>query len=188
MLAGAACADEQARRLGAELAILAGDARRLVHDSSLGPREREGLVLRLRGALASLPLSLRRAGADAGPVSSLRAAIADSDWRGFLALSLQLSQRHPFSADFLKRPVTPQSIAQGAALHRAVCAPCHDVDWGDVPLPAKRLTVQARSMPLPEFAARLWLGVRGTREQAYANPFTAEELASLLAYYTQSRQ
>lgn len=64
--AAAAAQGEHGRRLAAELAVMAGDLRRLEANDEL-PQHREGLRARLAGALSSLPLLLRRAGACEGP-------------------------------------------------------------------------------------------------------------------------
>lgn len=99
-----------------------------------------------------------------------------------------LAQRHPFDARrLLAAPATPQMIAMGEALHRETCAGCHDTDWGDTLLPAKNLSAQFAAMPREEFAARLWLGVRGTRDTAYINPFSDAELTALIAWYGRNR-
>jgi mono/diheme cytochrome c family protein len=185
-LAGAAWADEAgAWRIGAELLILSGDAHRLAHDR-LGLQERAGLQSRIAGGLASLPLALRRAGADARPAGRLRAAFGRGDWQAFAAEAERLAKRFPFSPAFAATQATPARIAAGRRLHAETCAGCHDADWGDVPLPARNLNRMAAAMPRAEFAARLWLGVRATRELAYANPFDDEELAALFAYYGSS--
>lgn len=178
---------ESSHRLAAELAIMAGDARQLA-SGRVGPQARAGLNERLQGALASFPLLLRRAGEATPPVAELRSSLDHQDWRRFMATLEPLVRRYPFAAGFMSLPSTPQRIAAGNALHKEVCASCHDVDWGDTRLPAKHLPTQLAAMSRAEFATRLWLGVRGTREHAYANPFTDEELASLMAYYAQSRQ
>ncbi len=175
------------RQLAAELAVMAGDARQLTA-TRVGPQTRAGLNERLQGALASFPLLLRRAGETSQPVVTLRTSLDRQDWRRFIATLEPLARRHPFTAEFMSIPSTPQRVAAGKALHKEVCASCHDADWGDTRLPAKNLSAQLASMSRVEFAARLWLGVRGTREHAYANPFTDEELASLMAYYSKSRQ
>lgn len=192
LVAACCCATVQAegepsRRLAAELAIMVGDARQL-SSARVAPQARAGLNERLQGALASFPLLLRRAGEATQPVAALRTSLKRQDWGSFIATLEPLLRRHPFAAGFMTLPPTLQRIAAGKALHEAVCASCHDADWGDTKLPAKHLPTQLAAMPRAEFAARLWLGVRGTREHAYANPFTAEELASLMAYYAQARQ
>jgi len=64
--AAAAAQDEHRRRLAAELTVMAGDVRRAASGSEPA-LHREGLQDRLAGALSSLPLLLRRAGACEGP-------------------------------------------------------------------------------------------------------------------------
>ncbi len=192
-LAAACCcaavgAEEKTQRLAAEIVIMAGDTRRLLHEQS-GPLERKGLEERLAGAAASLPLSLRRAGSDATIVAALRAAIARRDWRHLARQLDTLGQRHPFDArHLLDAAPEPRTLALGERLHKEVCAGCHDAPSNaDALLPAKNLAAQFASMPPEEFAARLWLGVRGTRDNAYANPFADAELAALIAWYRQPR-
>lgn len=180
--ATAAFAGEPTKQLAAELLIVSADARRLAEER-LGPQERQGLRKRIESALASLPLAMRRTNADPFPVKEMRLALERSDWARFAETVKPLLQRYPYEGRFLALPSTSQRIAAGAALHKETCAACHAVDWGDTLLPAKNLKEQRTQMPRVEFAARLWLGVRGTRETAYANPFSDEELAALIAYY-----
>lgn len=180
--ASAATAGDAARRLGAELLILAGDARRLAQDR-IGPRERAGLNERLQGALAYLPLLLRRAGDDPQPAAALREALARHDLKKFAFIVQGLSARYGFAPGWMARAPDRDLVAAGAKLHGEVCAGCHAADWGDTALPARQLQGLASGQAREEFAARLWLGVRGTREVAYANPFSDEELAALFAYY-----
>ena len=192
LLAGLAvacsCATAQAggehqRRLAAELAVMAGDARRLTTGEG-GPLEREGLVKRLNGALSSLPLLLRRANGDAKPVVLMRASFARHDWRALSATLATLKQAHPFDArPFLVAVPTPEMLNLGASIHRTTCAGCHDAPSQDSQLPAKNLAAQLASMPRDEFAARLLLGVRGDRTTAWRNPFSDLELAALIAHY-----
>lgn len=186
--AGAA-GPEHGRRLAAELTVMAGDARRLQLERP-GPQERQGLEKRLAGALAALPLSLRRVGGDAGAVVELRALHERRDWTGFGTLLQALRQRHPFDAQpFLVVAPTPALTRLGAEIHRTVCAGCHDAPpQGDALLPAKRLPDQLASMSREEFAARLWLGVRGDKATAFANPFSERELAALIAWYSTPRR
>lgn len=181
--AGAA-GPEHSRRLAAELTVMAGDVRRLQLERP-GPQERQGLEKRLAGALAALPLSLRRAGGDAGAAVELRVLHERRDWTGFGTLLQALRQRHPFDArPFLAVAPTPALTRRGAEIHRTVCAGCHDAPPSDdALLPAKRLPDQLASMSREEFAARLWLGVRGDKATAFANPFSERELAALIAWY-----
>ncbi|MBE7524323.1 MAG: hypothetical protein HS109_18325 [Burkholderiales bacterium] len=183
----AAAQGEHERRLAAELTILAGDVR-LLDEAALPPLRMAGLRERIAGALSSLPLLLRRAGGDPGTVPVLRDGWARSDWRALRAALAVLRERHPFDAGALlpTRP-TPAQRAVGAAIHREVCAGCHDAPAADTKLPALDLRAQAKRMPREEFAARLLLGVRGDRSTAYRNPFSDLELAALVAWYEDAR-
>jgi hypothetical protein len=189
-LAAACCcaavqaAGEHERRLAAEVTVMAGDVRRLMAAEG-GPLEREGLVKRLNGALASLPLLLRRANGDPHPVVAMRASSARGDWRGLATALATLKQRYPFAArSLLVTAPAPETLNLGASIHRTTCAGCHDAASADSLLPAKNLAVQLKSMPREEFAARLLLGVRGDRTTGLANPFGDLELAALIAFYS----
>lgn len=187
-VADAMAEGEHQRRLAAELVVMAGDVRRLEGDPA-GPLERQGIALRLAGSLASLPLLLRRAGAPAAPVPALRASAARRDWRALANGLLALKRRHPFDARRLRAAApTPETLALGASIHQSTCAACHDAPPADALLPAKNLSAQLQSMPHGEFAARLWLGVRGDKTTALANPFSEHELAALIAWYGRDRQ
>lgn len=193
-LAAACCcaavqaAGEHERRLAAELVVMAGDTRRLM-DNEGGPLERKGLAKRVAGALASLPLLLRRAQGDPAPVAALRATHEQGDWRRLATQIETLRKRHPFDArHLLGTAPTREVLALGASIHTSTCAACHDKPSGaDTLLPAKMLAAQLKSMPREEFAARLWLGVRGDKSTALANPFSDAELAALIAWYAQAR-
>jgi mono/diheme cytochrome c family protein len=181
--AAAAAQDEHQRRLAAELTVMLGDLRRIEANAE-PPQHREGLHARLAGALSSLPLLLRRAGAEASAVPALRTALAKRDWRALRAGLDALQRKHPFEAGaLLPREATPERLRLGEAIHRQACAGCHDVPATDTPLPAFNLFEQARRTPRAEFAARLLIGVRGDRSTAWRNPFSDLELGALLAYY-----
>jgi len=179
----AAAQGEHERRLAAELAVMAGDLRRIRSPDEL-PLQREGLRARLAGALSSLPLLLRQAGADPAAVPALRQSLARSDWRALRAGLDALTKRHPFAAGaLLPQAATPERLRLGEAIHRQACAGCHDAPAADTKLPAFNLFEQAKRLPRAEFAARLLLGVRGDRGSAWRNPFSDLELGALLAYY-----
>ena len=162
---------------------MAGDVRRLAGGEG-GPREREGLVMRLSGALSSLPLMLRRANGDPKPVVALRASLDRRDWRAVAAGLATLRRQHRFDArPLLTGAATPEMLALGASIHQTTCAVCHDAATADTLLPAKNLATQLKTMPREEFAARLLLGVRGDRTTSLRNPFSELELAALLAWY-----
>ncbi len=179
----AAAQGEHERRLAAELAVMAGDLRRIRSPDEL-PLHREGLRARLAGALSSLPLLLRQAGADPAAVPALRQSLARSDWRALRAGLDALTKRHPFAAGaLLPQAATPERLRLGEAIHRQACAGCHDAPATGTPLPAFNLFEQSKRLPRTEFAARLLLGVRGDRGSAWRNPFSDLELGALLAYY-----
>ena len=175
--AAAAAQGEHQRRLAAELAVMLGDLRRIEANSE-SPQHREGLHARLAGALSSLPLLLRRAGADAAAVPPLRAALAQRDWRALRAGLDTLKRRHPFEPGaLLPQAATPERLRLGDAIHRQACAGCHEAPATGTLLPAFNLFEQARRAPREEFAARLLIGVRGDRSTAWRNPFSDLELA-----------
>ncbi|MCF8177564.1 MAG: hypothetical protein K9J74_03570 [Sulfuritalea sp.] len=183
----AQAAGEHERRLAAELAVMAGDTRRLTASEG-GPREREGLIMRLNGALASLPLMLRRVTGEPKPVVALRASLVRRDWRAFSDTLATLRRLHPFDArSLLPITPTPEMLALGESIHKTTCAACHDAANADTLLPAKNLVTQLRTMPREEFAARLLLGVRGDRTTSLANPFSDLELSALITWYEHSR-
>ena len=186
--AGADGNGKHERRLAAELVVMAGDIRRLALDEG-GPLERKGLEQRVAGALAPLPLLLRRAQGAPASVAALRATHGRRDWRKLLGQLGTLKKRHPFDARRLLGAVpTKEVLALGASIHTSTCAGCHDTPSGeDTLLPAKNLSAQLKSMPREEFAARLLLGVRGDQSTALANPFSDAELAALIAWYGETR-
>lgn len=179
---------EAAQQLAAEIAIMAGDNHRLLH-KQIGPQERTGLEQRLQGALSSLPLTLRRSGGDSSVIAAMRHAASTRDWRALDQHITTLKKRYPFDARRLlatppNREKLAQALALGASIHKTTCAGCHAAPGNlDTLLPAKNLPIQMQSMPPNEFAARLWLGVRGDRHTALANPFSEAELTALLAWY-----
>ncbi len=186
--AGAAAQGEHERRLAAELMVMAGDLRRLQSNSE-PPKHREGLRARLAGALSSLPLLLRRAGAPASAAAPLRAAFSQSDWRALAAGLNALGRRHSFEPGALiPRAATPERLRLGEAIHRQACAGCHEAPAADTALPAFNLFEQSKRTPRAEFAARLLIGVRGDRSTAWRNPFSDLELGALLAYYEKGKQ
>lgn len=181
--AAAAAQGEHERRLAAELAVMAGDARDAASGTQTAAR-RAGLQDRLAGALSSLPLLLRRAGAEAGAAAALRAALARHDWRALDSGLRTLRRKHPFdAAAILPASASPGRMRLGAAIHRQACAGCHDAPAADAQRPAFDLFEQSRRMPRAEFAARLLTGVRGDRSTAWRNPFSDLELGALMAYY-----
>ncbi len=182
-LAAAAQPDEHRQRLAAELTVMAGDVGRIASGTE-SALHREGLQDRLAGALSSLPLLLRSAGADAAAVPPLRGALSRRDWRALHTGLQELQREHPLDlATVLPDRPSPQRLRLGAAIHRQACAGCHDTPSTQTRLPAFNLFDQFRRMPRAEFAARLLLGVRGDSSTAFHNPFSHLEIGALMAYY-----
>lgn len=164
---------------------MAGDLRRLAEGREPA-QHLAGLRARLAGALSSLPLLLRQAGAaDGDRVRDLRAALGRADWRRFAQGLAELRRRHPLDLrQILPATPTPERLRLGEAIHRQACAGCHDAP-ADVSsaLPARSLFAQAKTLPPEEFAARLLSGVRGNASTAYQNPFSDIEIGGLIAFY-----
>lgn len=180
---GAAAQDEHRRRLAADLLVIAGDAARLAAGADT-PLQRDGLRARVVGELSALPLLMRRAGSGASAVPGLRDAAARGDWRALRSALEALQRVHPHDLDAIAlASPTPERLRLGQAIHAQVCAGCHDAPAVDTRWPARNLFEQAEAMPRAEFAARLYLGVRGDRSTAYRNPFSDLELGALMAWY-----
>ncbi|MFO1299116.1 MAG: hypothetical protein U1F17_01750 [Burkholderiaceae bacterium] len=180
---GAAAQNENRRRLAADLLVIAGDAARLATAADT-PLQRDGLRARVVGELSALPLLMRRAGGDASVVPGLRDAAARGDWPALRSALEALQRSHPHDLDAIaSAPATPERILLGQAIHVQACAGCHDAPAADTRWPARNLFEQAAAMPRAEFAARLYLGVRGDRSTAYRNPFSDLELGALMAWY-----
>lgn len=194
--AGAArAAGEAERRLGAEIAVLLGDARRLTEP--MPDAERAGVVGRITGGLGGLTLLIRQARAanpDLPPAprdgfAGLRKSLAERNLVAVVSGLAALGRSYPFDATgILPAEATPERLGLGKAIHETTCAGCHDHPDSGAPLPAHDLFRWARTMPAGEFAARLYTGVRGDALTALANPFGSEDLAALFAYYREGRR
>jgi len=182
-------AGEHSRRAGAELLVLRGDLDRLAQEA-LPAEQVLGLQARIRGSLAALPLLLRLADqelqrepsnlAAETPLELLAAGVNESLRRRLK----RLSQRYPFpGTGILPAIPSPRRLSLARELHQTLCAGCHDSPAPGMERPAFNLFAQARSLPQQEFAARMLIGIRGDVLTGLGNPFTDEELASLIAFY-----
>lgn len=188
----ARAAGEHERRLGAEIAVLVGDARRLTEP--MPEPQRAGIVERIAAGLGGVPLLIRQA-RETNPslppvpredLAAIWKALAERQLAAVLAGLAALARRYPFdAAGILPAEATPERLAAGKAIHDTTCAGCHDHTDAGATLPAHDLFRWAKTMPEGEFAARLYTGVRGDALTALANPFGAEDLAALFAYYRQ---
>ena len=183
---------EHGRRAAVELLVLQGDARKLAGQSGLSEQHRKGLLDRLRGGLAPLVILLRFADQEAGrqrfdpapAVGALATALANKDMTTFQDSLAALIKRYSFdTAGLMPVAATPARRARAKTIHEEICSGCHDEPLRDVERPAYNLRKQAQGMTQRAFAARLIVGVRGDRMTGLGNPFSDEELASLLAFY-----
>jgi len=164
---------------------MSGDLRRL-SAAAEPPLQLDGLRARLAGALSSLSLLIRQAGAanGAGEIAALRIALDGGDWKALDAGLGALRRRYPLDlAGILPATPMPERLRVGETIHLQACAGCHDNPASDSRLPAHDLFRQVRSMPIEEFAARLLNGVRGDASTAHRNPFGDLEIGALIAYY-----
>ena len=186
----ARAAGEHERRLGAEVAVLLGDARRLTEP--MPEPQRAGILGRINAGLGGLPLLIRQA-READPalpplsredIAAIRKALAERNLVAVVTGLAALARSYPFDAAGI--PPAEAGAARlglGKAIHETTCAGCHDHPDPDAALPAHDLFRWARVMPAGEFAARLYTGIRGDALTALANPFGSEDLAALFAYY-----
>ncbi len=188
-------AGEHERRLGAEVAVLLGDARRLAEP--MPEPQRVGLVLRIKGGLAGLPLLVRQAreispdlpGSPPRAIAEIREALDGRNLFGVISGLAAMTRAYPFDVGgILPAEATPERLRIGEAIHKETCAGCHDYPDSQAVLPAQDLFRWARVMPPAEFAARLYAGIRGDALTALANPLGAAEMAALIAYYRENQK
>ena len=192
----AAAAGEHADRVGAELAVLAGDLQRYQQPETEA-MHRQGLAARIAGGLAGLEILMRLADQEANRPSrdyashmaDLRTAWHQGNAAEVLATVGRLRSLHPFSASrILGIKPSEAGLVRAKELHDELCAGCHDAPDLEVPRPAYNLFVEARRLPSAEFAARMIVGVRGDRITGIGNPLSAIEIAAMIAYYRSTPQ
>jgi len=180
---------EHARRAGAEIQVLLGDARRL-QQMKLPQKHRKGLRDRIRGELSDLEILLRLANqgkrmtlADISvAVKELRSSFIDNDLSGFIQRAKKIAVVYPLLS------FVSGSVHRAQTLHAQLCAGCHDQPYLDMERPALNLFQQARIQSVVEFLARLIIGVRGDQLTGYGNPLTEAEIAGLADYYRTGSQ
>ncbi len=179
------------RDLSLELAVVAGDARRLA-EPAISPRHREGLSERIRSSLGTLAITVRYAAQDGGrpepalaaDVGELRALFSGGKLAQFSALAARLATEHPLDLSYF-RPlaITPRRIESGRSIYERHCLGCHVHPDPTLALPAPDMFHMARTQSRDEFLARLLGGMHGDRTTGLENPFTDEAIASLAAYF-----
>lgn len=183
---------EHARRAGSEIAVMIGDLRRVEVAEREGPR-REGLAERIAGGLAGLALLMRLAdqelgrepGDHRGRLAAIRDAFAANNLATLGELLAAIARDYPLKTEgLLLMRRTPARTARGREMHERLCAGCHDQPDAATRRPAYNLFSEAQELSPAEFAARLIVGVRGDVTTGIDTPFSDEELAQLIAYYT----
>lgn len=190
---GAARADGvDVRRLGAEIAVMAADARRLVGPALPSDLHARGLMQRLRGGLAVLPLSVRAAresdpslpALDETRLAQIRAALFDGDAVSAANGLAGLTSVYRFDpSGLLPADDRLTALTAAKALHDAYCAGCHDSPELSVARPAWNLFTVGQAIPAVELAARLVVGLRGDSRTGLANPLRDSEISALIALY-----
>ncbi len=197
ILAGLAIADpavvfaegEHSRRAGAELLVMLGDIKKLKR-KNVPDKQTKGLHDRIAGALSTLPLLLRLADEEQNrfrpepDFSRLRRFLTENSLVDLATNLAGLSGSYPFRATgILPAEASDQRIGNALLQHKKLCAACHDSPYLDTERPAVNLFDQAKEMDIREFAARMVVGIRGDATTGLDNPFSDEEIKSLIVLY-----
>lgn len=181
------------RRFAAELAVIEGDLR-ILQQGGLTQRHQRGLVDRISSALGFLGLLAREAQqASARPDADLHRDIEqlrqDFLARDIPAVVLTLKRiRGVYRLDtrgFLPVESTQARLERGREIYNGTCRACHIAPDSARDNPARNLFNDAVTMPEEEFLARLFAGIRGVPETGLENPYSDEDLRSLLAWFYQ---
>ena len=184
-------AGENSRRAATELAVLAGDLRKLGSGKS-STLHNEGLIDRINGSLSGLAILLRLADEELGRVpynynsdfEQLRGFWRQRDMARMTAVISKISVSHYFeTANILAFKPTKFGLKKAAELHQEFCAGCHDDPDLEVSRPALNLLEQSRGQTVTEFLARMMVGVRGDRISGIDNPLDDAQVSALYRYY-----
>jgi len=180
---------EHARRVAAEIRVMAGDITRLENPDN-SAQHKAGLIDRVIGGLAALDILLRQADQEnKSPVSQylsvvqeLRNLVIAGKFSSAKEILLLLQNNFPLSIDkFIQIKVEDKDV--GGNLHTELCAHCHDQPVLNTERPAYNLFSEAKRMPQEEFIARLLVGVRGDQVTGIDNPLSDYETAALVEFY-----
>ncbi|MHB0974760.1 MAG: c-type cytochrome [Thiobacillus sp.] len=190
--APALAAGEYDRALRVDVAVLQGDAR-LLADPATPAVRRAGLRARIASTLGTLGMTAREAG-NPGPASpqillpSIAALRTDFHRQRpdlFLRRATSLAMAFPLdTAYFIPLVATPLRARTGQSIYRQLCIGCHQYTDPKAANPAPDLFAMARSTPPAEFVARMLGGIHGVPRTTLKNPFSDEEIASLLVYFS----
>jgi hypothetical protein len=187
-------AGEPQRHLQVEVAILYGDTSMLL-DPATPPLRRQGLRQHIRSSLGTLGMLTRYAiQDDASPPAQLKKQLADLrmlfDSNRLPAFSRQLRQlksSQPLDVSgFLPLTATPLRLQTGQSIYRNLCIGCHMNPDKTQANPAPDLFLMARTLPRDEFIARMLGGIHGVQLTSLQNPFTDEEIISMITYFKQT--
>lgn len=188
---GTGWAGEHQRRLAFELAVVHADMDLLAAPATPA-HHRRGLEARIRSALGTLPLLVRRYAEergrpDPGLLATARRArdgFAKGERTEVMGGLSALKQAVPLSTRGLRaEDASAPEIAGARRTYRTLCMGCHHFPDLSRETPARNLFEQARTLPENEFVARLLGGVRGTPDVGLRNPFTDGDIAGLAAYF-----
>lgn len=181
-----------ARLCAAELRIIEADLR-LLEDPDTRPIHRQGLDMRIRSALSTLPWLCRRYaalhGLDEHPITTSVRKLRQYYFDGVRMLAKAelagLMRNIPLELGGLRADTDsrPQDRDTGRRIYHRYCASCHHYPATEVPTPAFSLFKSAAEQSPEEFIARMLGGVRGTHDIGLRNPLSDQDIAGLYAYF-----
>lgn len=189
--APALAAGEYDRALRVDVAVLQGDAR-LLADPATSAIRRTGLQARIASILGTLDMTVRERNNHSPStqipfpaVAALRADFRQGSPERFLRSATSLATTLPLDTTyFIPLTQTPLRAKTGKDLYRTLCIGCHQYTDPHAANPAPNLFDMARSTPSTEFVARMLGGVHGVPRTTLKNPFSDEEIASLMVYFS----
>lgn len=182
---------EYDRTLRVDVAVLQGDAR-LLADPATPPIRRTGLKARIASTLGTLEMTARERN-NSTPlnqirlpaVAALRADFRHGSPQRFLRSATSLATTLPLDTTyFTPLVITPLRAKIGEDIYRKLCIGCHQYTDQHAANPAPNLFAMARSTPSTEFVARMLGGIHGVPRTTLKNPFSDEEIASLMVYFS----
>lgn len=185
-------AGEYDRALRVDLTTLRGDARLLENPATPQIRQ-SGLWARMASTLGALGMTARQTvDRDGDPAQPLVPAVADlqADFHNgqmsrFRQRIESLTARFPLDISyFFPLTITPERAKTGEKIYRQLCIGCHQNPDLQAANPAPNLFLMARSAPPGEFVARMLGGIHGVPRTTLKNPFSDEEIAALIVYFT----
>jgi len=185
---------EHSRRFAADIAVMLGDAEKLLAVETL-PLHRRGLEARLESSLSLLGLLAREMMQSRGlPPAPLLARVNTlrDDYRNGTLRRLRddlrvLVRDYPLHLpEWRHLAITPVRLTTGRDLYQTLCQACHHYPYQERENPPYNLFRQARSEAREIFAARLYGGVRGVPANSLENPLSLEQMTALLVWFLQA--